>query len=238
MSFDTLLYSSSCQLVELNSRLLPVNYASGTIIRFKGKKILLTVFHATGNQNNWALQLEYIPKKGTKNFQLGPMNFLMKVHIQKQDIEDVDLSYVEIPESIEAFRQEIEFPNKIKNKVGITVHETDLSKAPELNANYGFCGMVMPETEEHFGNIFVDGTLRIYEQIRFVRTENDYYVFELPFDHPGHKHFEGCSGAPVIDEDGNIVGLVCYGNDETNEIFVIALTSYKLAIEAFLDADS
>jgi|GEM_PF-6867996 len=43
--------------------------------------------------------------------------------------------------------------------------------------------------------------LRTYTN-QYMGDEDDYYVFELPFAHPGHEHFQGCSGAPIVDAKG------------------------------------
>ena len=44
--------------------------------------------------------------------------------------------------------------------------------------------------------------LRTYTNLKYMGDEDDYYVFELPFEHPGHEHFQGCSGAPIVDAKG------------------------------------
>ena len=106
--FQMRLWLSSVQLVRLNSQGLPNGIASGCLIDYSIKRILLTVSHATGDQGNWAIQLKYVPGKGTCTYQLGTMNFLAKGTLSKPKLENVDFSYVEVPMNIEAYRQEIE----------------------------------------------------------------------------------------------------------------------------------
>lgn len=60
---------------------------------------------------------------------------------------------------------------------------------------------------------------------------DDQSGFSLPFVHPGHKHFEGCSGAPVLSSEGSLVVLVCSGCEKTNEIRGISVQAYKTAID-------
>ena len=71
----------------------------------------------------------------------------------------------------------------------------------------------------------------IYDGLKYVGTEDSYYVFELPFEHPGHEFFKGCSGAPILDSRGNIVALVCSGDIDRNAIIGISLNKYKIALD-------
>lgn len=64
------LFLSSVQLNCLDSEMKPKGFASGCFIDYRGRKILLTVSHAVGNQGNWAIQLKYVPNKGTAQYQL------------------------------------------------------------------------------------------------------------------------------------------------------------------------
>jgi hypothetical protein len=57
---------SSVQLNLLNATRIPVEFASGCLIDYHGKRILLTVAHATGNQGNWAVQVRYVPGQGMR----------------------------------------------------------------------------------------------------------------------------------------------------------------------------
>lgn len=230
--FHEYLWLSSVPLVRLNDRRLPTGFASGCLIDYFNKRVLLTVSHATGDQKNWAIQQRYVPGNGTETYKVGPMHFLAKASLSTPDLEDVDFSYVEIPPTIHAYRQEIEAPaNLVKSEAPIAVHVSSLEDLPESGANYGFCGMVMPTSEEHFGQTYIGGQLRVYSGLSFLRTEGDYHVFSLPFAHPGHEHFEGCSGAPILSSDGSLVALVSLGLKEVNEIWGISVRAYKTPID-------
>jgi len=228
--FQKQLFLSSVQLNCLDGEMKPIGFASGCLIDYCNKRLLLTVSHTTGDQRNWAIQLKYVPGKGTLHHQLGAMNFLAKASLSNPKFEDIDFSYVEVPSDIWAYRQELLPPNIVKAEVPITVHRPSLEEMPKKSENYGFCGSVFPTYEEHFGQFCVGYNLRIYHELKYVRTESDYHIFSLPFEHPGHEHFKGCSGAPILNQDGHIVGLVCKGVKEENEIWSISLKTYKLAI--------
>ncbi len=230
--FQKRLWLSSVQLVRLDEQRLPSGIASGCLIDYFGKRLLLTVSHATEDQGNWAIQKKCVPGKGTCNYQLGAMNFLAKATLSNPKLENVDFSYVEVPSDFVAYRQEIEAcENSVKSETLINVHSPGLQDEPEKDQEFGFCGIVMPTLERHYGQIYFGGELRVYDSLKFLRTENDYHFFKLPFSHPGHEHFKGCSGAPILDKSGSLVALVCGGSEDSNEVWGISVKTYKTPID-------
>jgi hypothetical protein len=211
---------------------MPTGIASGCFIDYLGKRILLSVQHATGNGKAWAIQQQYVPSKGAELYRLGAMNFLVKGNIKTSEITDVDFSYTEIPESTLAKRQEINpFTSEIVSEESIVVLTPSLEEEPNSASKYGFSGLVQPSIESHGPNECLVTEPRVYTGLEFDRTEGDYHYFKLPFQHPGHEQFQGCSGAPIISESGELVALVCGGNMYTNELYGISLKAYKLPID-------
>jgi hypothetical protein len=208
---------------------MPTGLASACIFDYKQKRILLTVHHATGNIENWGIQVKYELNKGTAIKPLGSMNFLKLFSIKTNTARDIDLSYVEIPMDIEPVSQEIDAKTgSVINEKKRLISNIDFNITPDQNELYGFSGQIMPELVSN--SLITE--LRTYTNLQYIGDEDDYYVFELPFEHPGHKHFQGCSGAPIVDTKGNVVALVCKGDIPTNRIYGISLKKYEVAINA------
>lgn len=234
IDFEMLLWFSSVQLVRLNERNAPTGIASGALIDYGGQRVLLTVAHATGDQKKWAILLRYVPGRGAENYSVGAMNFLARASLSKpkRKLEDVDFAYVQVPPSLRAYRQEIEpVTLAIKGEIPITVHVSSLTDLPSAEQKYGFCGMVLPAMENHFGKSYFSGEVRIYSGLTYLRTDGDYHYFSLPFKHPGHEHFEGCSGAPILSDKGELVALVCGGDIDQNEVYGVSLKAYKTPVD-------
>ena len=232
--FQKRLWLSSVPLIRLNKQRRPTGMASGCLVDYADKRVLLTVSHVTGDQLNWAIQLKHILGKGAEMHQLGAMHFVAKGSLFKSTLDDVDFSYVAVPSNLCSYRQEIEVSSGIvviKSETPITIHSTSLEEIPKPEDKFGFCGTVMPTSENHFGQSFLGAEFRIYSGLSFLRTEDDYHVFSLPFSHPGHEHFEGCSGAPILSSSGSLVALVCGGCEHTNEIFGISVNAYKTPLD-------
>ena len=140
-TFEQQVYLSSVPLVRIGEHALPDGIASGCLVDHLGKRILLTVSHATGDNKNWAIQLRYVPKKRTELYQLGAMMFLAKGTMQSDKLDDVDFSYVKVPPLTLAYRQEIELPsNKIKSEHRITVHKTPFGATPSSDQMFVWLG--------------------------------------------------------------------------------------------------
>lgn len=227
------LFLSSVQLIRLDTNRKPTGTGSGCLIDYSGKRILLTAGHVTGDQRNWAIQLRYVPGKGTYNHQIGAMNFLVKGRLEELKLDDVDFAYAEVPLSLSAVRQEIAAPaNTVESEAAITIHAPTLGELPGESDEYGFCGMVKASNETHFGQPYLGGEIRVYPGLSYLRTHEDYHVFSLPFPHPGHEHFQGCSGAPILSKKTGLpVALVCGGCIQTNEIWGISLAAYKTPLD-------
>ncbi|WP_300318740.1 hypothetical protein [Idiomarina sp.] len=231
-NFEKKLWLSTVPLVSTGASRMPTGIASGCFVRYNGKKLLLSVQHATGNGSVWAIQQQYVPNKGAELYRLDGINFLMKADINTSEVVDVDFSYVEVPETTFAKRQEINPHNsKVVSEELISELSPSLESGPNGETKYGFSGLVQASLEQHGGNDCLVTEVRVYTGLVYLRTDGDYHYFKLPFEHPGHEHFKGCSGAPIIGEDGELVALVCGGSTQTNELWGISLKAYKLPVD-------
>ena len=216
----------------------PIGIASGCIVQYPKNDYLLTVFHAVSkNVGTWAVLSEWIPGKGTKYIRVDGFTFqrLIKIDFkseiinsfEKNDSGEIDFAFSVFPKGIENLYQEIGTDMRIHiNEVRSKFEYTDIVQ-PNHDSSYGFSGQVMPRIIE---DIAIETENKVYQDLKYLKTVDNYHYFELPYKHPGHEYFMGCSGAPIIDEQGNIVSLVCAG-DTPNLIIGINLDRFKIAIE-------
>jgi len=220
---------SSIPLRKLSAEKLPIGIASGCMIDYLNRRILLSVFHATGKEGNWAVELRFVKGKGAKLYYPGAFNFLAEMTLGIPEIRDVDFSYTEIPPDVESYFQELTPNGVIISERKRTVFRPTFKTFPTKEELYGFSGQILPEFLPTMGTLMIEHNT--YPGLKYDRTEDSYHVFKLPVEHPGHERFEGCSGAPILDTKGNIVALVCSGNKEKNEIYGISLNKYKVALD-------
>jgi hypothetical protein len=223
---------------KLDNRMLPTGMASGCIIQFQNEIWLLSVFHAVG-EDNWGIEIEFNKEK--KNmlmlYPLSGFSFLKSINIKTLKIDDVDFAFRKLTEKEQSYLplkfQEISLDGKINNSVDKHIVETNLNVKPTDNHIYGFAGLVQGKYMENEGQITLQQSYTIETDLIYnSELDNGIYVFTLNKTHPGHEYYQGCSGAPIIDKEGNIVSLLIGGDIEKNEIYGINLNTYKIAIEA------
>jgi hypothetical protein len=136
---------SSIQLRRLGQNKKPTGCGSGCLIHYTGKLLVLTVAHVTGDFNNWAIQVEWIPSfRRTQLYQIGQMNFLAKLsfdtkaapEIDFEKAERLDFSYAVLKEPVTPLYQEIEPDGTVKNSIGTLTLETALDCVPNSELEY------------------------------------------------------------------------------------------------------
>lgn len=235
MKEEAYIERSSAQLIEVDNQNHPIRIASGCIVSYKMKRFLLTVRHAASNNGNWAIELEYDEARGMKLYRLGAMNYLKKLTLPKGYSEDIDFAYVEIPNDLNVYRQFLSPQGITLSQEIVHTYSGDFNTLPENEENYAFSGCVLPDISPNPYKIdrpFLNREFRCYEGLKFIRKDGDFFVCKLPYKHPGHKYFQGCSGASVIDSKNELIGLVCSGSSETGEIFVLSLPIIKMSLDA------
>lgn len=220
---------ASIPLVELNHEKRPIGYASGCLLKYKDRLFLLTVAHATGNQGNWAIQLAYEGSKGTKLHQLGGMNFIKQFNFTKKSKpRDIDFSYKLLPEPLLPLHQILNDNGDILVEHPKDILTSDLSCPPNRTSTYGFAGLTRSALE----GPWLWQRPKVETGLRYIATEGDYHVFETAQRYKSYKEYQGCSGAPILSEEGQIVSLVVEGDKHKTKIHGLNLAFYRLALDA------
>jgi hypothetical protein len=239
---QSILEVSSVALAKLNDANLPAGFASGCLIDYHGGRLLLTVAHAAQQGPPLALSLGWDPaKRRVKLWKLGGLNFLgrgefvagMELRVMK--LKEVDFAYVDVPSNLQPRLEKIDgHTGEIVESRACSVWPAAAITEPAPGMRYGFAGHTKQSLEEHAliadDVKFCFSELRVCFPLSFVGTQDD-LRFRLPVEHPGHDYFRGCSGAPIIDEEGRVVALVCYGNLDESAIYGISLRRYQFALD-------
>lgn len=227
--------SSSIPLRELGDGDLPVGLGAGCLIDYKGRRFLLSVFHVTRRSACWVIRLSYKSDIGqTEVYYLGRFSYLAEMKKGIPSIDEVDFSFTEVPGDLTCqFQYWTPSGQCLIDRPRTIFREQDIAN-PVPSEIYGFAGDVMPEFSNGENALITEH--QTYPGLRFVRTKEHYHCFQLPVEHPGHNRFQGCSGAPVINTKKEIVGLVCGGSVERNEIYAINLEKYTKGIDLLYKA--
>lgn len=222
--------ASSIPLRCLDDNSNPVGLASGCMIDYRGIRILLSVFHATSKPGKWALEMKFEREsKRTQLYYPEPFNFIKEMKLGTPMLFDVDYSHVQIPSDITSTFQEITVHGDILSERSRPVFSPNFTELPNKSDVYAFSGQIKPEFVPGLNTLVTEHCT--YAGLTYVRSEGAHHYFKIPVPHPGHEQFHGCSGAPIIDSQRNVVALVCGGDIETNEIRGINLAKYKVALD-------
>jgi hypothetical protein len=215
---------TSIPLYRLDEDENPVSLASACWLRFLGRSLLLSVSHAT-REGQWAAELQFdVGKDKTLIHKFGEQWTAQHLDPSSAMTEDLDFSFTEAPDDFYSIFQERNLTGTIVRETARHEFHSGLDDVPTSDEIYAFSGRIHPA---HLtGDIYVSNPT-VYPGLKYIRTDGYYHVFQLPVEHPGHDAFRGCSGAPIVDRERRIVGLVCSGCTQTNTVTGIAV--HKLA---------
>ena len=218
---------SSIPLRQFNHMREPVAFASGCLVDYLGKRMILTVAHATDNDKNWGIEVRAYQNMATKVYLIGTMMFLTQGNVLDGTTEQVDFSYATVPNDLQPYHHELDDSERIIRHLPKRIQVIDFTVRPDKEKKYGFFG----GTNYELGGQLLKSEGRLVIDLKFVGADRDYYIFKLPVKHPGHRYFRGTSGAPILDSNGKVVALVCGGCEKDDLIYGIALHRYKSALD-------
>lgn len=220
----------SIPLMSLSSANMPDGCASGCMVRFARKILLLTVAHATGDNGRWSMFLRYDPeRKRTEQWVLPQWNYLAAFSLRgkkKPKLHDVDFAYAEVDHSVTPFHQALDDKGLVLHQQPKIVFPSE-AVAPSPDESYCFYGLAQGELDDAFRlrswETFVEGMTFVGEEAFLLR-------FRCKERYFSHNDYKGCSGAPIIDSKGNLVSLVVEGSDDRWEVRGINLRKVWAAL--------
>lgn len=213
----------------------PLGRCSGTIVEYRENRLILTVAHAVQPDEAWAIELEYKGTQGMKLYRIGAMEYLIEV--TGKQIREVDFSFTIVPQNVQAKWQQFSDQGKVVDEEERVILLSDLSSSPLPNLKYGFAGIAHPTSEPAPPGIphkISGGEFTIETELTFIETVNGLDKYSLGKKHPGDDHYIGCSGAPLLSEDGDLVGLVVSGCELDSTINALPLRKYRSYIDVKL----
>lgn len=198
-----------------------------------GHRVLLTVSHSVTPNEMWAVEVCYDAKNGMKLWKLGSMDYVMA--IDQAGTREVDFAFRSVPDALRSYYQRFSDIGTLVSEVERVVLLSDLIDKPRANRKFGFAGVSRITSEPRppvLAHAIRGGEMQVETELTFLATEQDLDIFRLGHRHPGHIAYEGCSGAPVISEHGELVGLVVGGCESDSTIRSLPLRFYASAVHA------
>ena len=222
---------TSYPLLALDAQEVPCDIASATLIDLRGQRFLISAQHIDVSKG-WVLAIGVVSGQ-VRYFRPDPWNFAQTRSFRRTtgDIAVSDLCICPIPSDINS-----EFQERTPIHVGDALprHVFDIRDvaAPNSGQVYAFAGNVKPEI--HGKDNFVTEP-NVYPGLRFISEDRHVCRFRLPILHPGHYCFAGCSGAPIVDMNRNLVAIVSSGDESEGTIQGVSLRPYVDLVQALCD---
>lgn len=196
--------------------------ASATLIEHRGSRALITAAHIDVS-SGWVLRTG-VDSDRIRYFRPHSQNFARALNYRRStgDFAESDLCICPVPEDLSSSAQE-RLPRHIGAAVDRHVFCLGDVEDAEASQTYAFAGEVMPE--RHAPHTYFTQP-SVYPGLKLVREDRHVYEFRLPVDHPGHDQFKGCSGAPVVDLNKKVVGIVISGVEKGNVIKAVRIQPY------------
>jgi len=166
-----LLQLSCIPLRQLDGSGMPIGFASGCLIDYLGKRIILSVFHATMRDATWAIQIKYERGKGTEIFRPGLFNYIGEMTLGVSEIREVDFSFAEVANDVVPYFQELTMRGEILSEVPRKIFTPAFDVLPSTVELYGFSGETMPEM--HDSHTLATEHL-ICPGLKYIETKNSY----------------------------------------------------------------
>jgi hypothetical protein len=235
---------------ETKTIVVPVLMGSGFMMSYRNKKFFLTVLHNLKESRALYLEMKMAENKAGMNGRVLSLEhfgrfvtYKFDKHLPNNDFEFQDLlnngkmpdfGFIEIPNEEKFYGYRLENNQRIEYEK--TIHNINFDIKPKQGEKYCFAGLKEAEPADINSSNEIHETLTIEEELIFegeVEKDNhSHYYFHANFD----KSYPGCSGSPIMDQEGRVVSILVGGSEKTKKILGVNLASLKGIIDASIDA--
>jgi len=152
--------------------------------------------------------------------------------IQKIEEPDdfLDVAFAEISEGLQIWQEPLDFRHfQVREGLKITV-DMDLATEPKKEETYAFAGRIRHDPR----GAVVHSTPTFKYAIEYRSKMNDDHIFAAPELCIDKADYEGCSGAPILNDQGNLVAIARAVKHGTKVIYAFSIAKLKLLIDTVL----
>lgn len=224
----------------------PVEFGSAFLVIHREKLIVISVSHVTDKSFNtylesnlpsdkWTTPLNpvgnwcYINLLDTKGITL-PSELLEEI---EQGGKRLDIAFAEYTGGTEFRQAELVFPSfTITEGKKMTVN-LDAAVIPDKYHTYGFFGNI----KHHYNGIHLVKTPTLKHSLKYHGINKNVYVFIAPEQITDSKDYEGCSGAPIFDNEGRVVAVAIKVATNSKMIFGFPIQECIKLLDFAIDAN-
>lgn len=224
LTAEELAIRASLQLVILDEKSAPAGFGSGFIILYKGRHFLLSVAHVT-DMGPYRIGIEVgLPtdEKGVvlkpisgfyhfNSFKIGNPQLIKEVEDLFKNGERLDVSFAEVTPDFPLVQRKLDFGAFVVEEGGKAILEIEDVVEPQKGNKYCFFGLVKHKptgvVEANLPQIKMENTLKY--GLDYLSSNKQFHRFLAREIIKDADDYRGCSGAPILDENGCVVAIAC-----------------------------
>lgn len=222
----------------------PVGFGSGCILTHRERFFLLSVRHVTDDGELTTFLETNLPsdERGTPIQPIGGLCYFDMFKVEDtsniRQLEDLlqngkplDITFAEIKQHIDLLQPEIDFGAfKVNAGHKIILDSAHIAK-PDKEKTYGFFG----RTKQDYEGIYLKSENTLKYHLKYSSTLKHFHVFVAPEIIKEEKDYQGCSGAPILDNEGKLVGLACLIKKNTKVIYGFSIQECIKLLDIAID---
>ena len=249
MNLINLIAKSSVHLIVFEKQTnKPIQYGSGCIASYKNKLFAISVNHVTqirGKETYTLIETGLPSKDGqTPYYRLGELVYfdVFKAHgIDTGDFNQMTFSKEEpLDITFTTLKDEVFLKQK-----GFTYYGQEITEGQKVFLNLDYS--TEPKQEDYFGffghikhDIFDDQIIKSKVTFKiglsYKGTHDRFHLFYTPDIIKEYEDYAGTSGAPILNEEGQLVGLVCSVIKNSHSLFAFPVDYCKQLIDISLES--
>ena len=231
----------------------PCGFGSGCIVNYQERSFLLSVAHVTSEENKvTCIVTNQLPEKDlqSKLYIVDEQLYFDKYKLP-EDIHEIkiknfeelqaksyceerlDITCCEIKEKLECIQPELDLEGFKINRDSKVHLNLDSAGNPDKNKRYGFFGTIRHRIE---GDALVKSVPTFKIDLQYKGSNEKFHLFRSPETIKDADDYLGCSGAPILEDTGKLVGLFSSFNLNSKTIFGFSILECKTLLDRSLES--